>query len=118
MFDPVSRARGILHGGTSVLALLLCASCGSLQSNVGRSTEQKPQANDSVTGTGQLAVSAVRATALAGVRQPFTTLRTGLAMLWHRPREIVAGNLPVDLVPETHPAEVPGTPDFEALLDR
>ncbi len=100
------------------MALLLCASCGSLQSNAGRSAERKPQANDSVTGTGQLAASALRSTALAGVRQPFTTLRTGLAMLWHRPREIVAGNLPVELVPETQSAEVPGTPEFEALLDR
>lgn len=71
-----------------------------------------------VTGTSQLAVSAVRATALAGVRQPFTTLRTGLTVLWYRPREIVAGNLPLDFLDGPQPTEIPGTPEFEALLDR
>lgn len=71
-----------------------------------------------VTGTSQLAVSAVRATALAGVRQPFTTLRTGVAILWHRPREFVSGNVPLEVISEPQPAEIPGTPEFEALLDR
>ena len=117
MRDAVSRARGILRGGVPLLALL-CASCGSLRSNAGRSTEARPQASDTLTGTGQLAVSAFRATAMAGVRQPFTTIRTGLAVLWHRPREIVSGNLPVEILSEPQPAEVPGTPEFEALLDR
>ena len=99
--------------------LLLFPSCGSLRSNAFRSTDRLPQASDTVTGTGQLAVSSVRATGLAVVRQPATTLRTGLAMLWHRPREAVTGNLALDeLAPAPQPAEIPGTPEFEALLDR
>ncbi|QJE96397.1 phospholipase D-like domain-containing protein [Luteolibacter luteus] len=98
--------------------LLLFPSCASLRSNAFRSTDRLPQASDSVTGAGQLAVSSVRATGLAIVRQPATTIRTGLAVLWHRPREIVAGNIPLEeLAPVVQPAEIPGTPEFERLLD-
>lgn len=97
---------------------LLLASCGSLQSNVDRSVEGKPQASDSVTGSGQLAVSAVRSTTMAALRQPFTTIRTGLAVMWHRPREVVSGNLPVEIGFKPTPVEVPGTEGFELLLDR
>jgi cardiolipin synthase len=71
-----------------------------------------------VTGTGQLAMSAFRSTGMAAIRQPFTTIRTGFALLWHRPREVVTGNLPVEMLPESLPAEVPGTPEFDRLLDR
>ncbi len=96
---------------------LLCSSCGSLQMNVDRSTERLPQASGTITGSSQLAVSAFRSTGMAALRQPFTTIRTGLAVLWHRPREIVTGNLPVEILPGSQPAEVPGTPEFETLLD-
>jgi cardiolipin synthase len=96
----------------------LAASCGSLQSNALRSVERKPQASDPITGSGQLAVSALRSTSLAAIRQPVTTVRTGLAMLWHRQREVISGNLPVtiDLQP-SHEAR-PGSAEFEDLLDR
>jgi cardiolipin synthase len=97
---------------------LLCVSCGSLHSNANRSAERRPQASDAITGTGQLAASAFRSTGMAAVRQPFTTLRTGLALLWHRPRAIVTGNIPVEIMPEALPAEMPGTPEFDVLLDR
>jgi cardiolipin synthase len=97
---------------------LLCSSCGSLRMNAGKSTEQLPQASDMITGTGQLAVSAFRATGTAAVRQPFTTIRTGLAVMWHRPREVVTGNVPLEVLQEPVPAEVPGTPEFDLLLDR
>jgi len=63
-------------------------------------------------------VSAFRATTLAAVRQPYTTVRTGLAVFWHRPKELVSGNLPVRLELTPPPAEVPGSEDFEKLLDR
>lgn len=96
----------------------LVSSCGSLRSNADRSVERRPQANDSLTGSGQLAVSALRATALAGVRQPVTTLRTGLTVFWHRPKEIVSGNVPVRLELTPPPTEVPGSAEFEDLLDR
>lgn len=97
---------------------LLCASCGSLHRNADQSDELRPQASDRVTGTGLLAVSTFRSTGMAAVRQPFTTIRTGLAVLWHRPRAIVTGNIPVEINPGPLPAEAPGTPEFDKLLDR
>lgn len=99
-------------------ACLLFASCGSLQSNAERSVERRPQASGSVTGSGQLAVSAFRSTTLAALRQPVTTVRTGLAVMWHRPREVVSGNLPLEIELKPPPKEIPGTEDFERLLDR
>jgi cardiolipin synthase len=97
---------------------LLLASCGSLQSNAERSVERKPQASDPVTGNSRLAVSAFRSTTLAAVRQPFTTVRSGLAVMWHRPREVLSGNIPVEIDLKPAPTELPGTEDFEGLLDR
>lgn len=99
-------------------ACLLLASCGSLQSNAERSVERKPQVSDPVTGSGQLAVSAFRSTTMAALRQPVTTVRSGLAVLWHRPREVVSGNLPLEIQLQPAPVEVPGSEDFERLLDR
>ncbi|MCW1913135.1 phosphatidylserine/phosphatidylglycerophosphate/cardiolipin synthase family protein [Luteolibacter sp. GHJ8] len=96
---------------------LLCASCASLHRNADQSDEMRPQAVDPLTGTGQLAVSAFRSTGMAAVRQPFTTIRTGLAVLWHRPREIVTGNVPAEIIPQPQPTEIPGTPEFDKLLD-
>jgi cardiolipin synthase len=93
-------------------------SCASLHSNAGRSLDPRPQANDSLTGGGRLAASAFRATALAAVRQPVTTLRTGIAVFWHRPKEVVRGNLPVRLDLSPLPEERPGSAAFERLLDR
>jgi cardiolipin synthase len=102
----------------AITGTLLLASCGSLQSNALRSVERRPQASDPITGGGQLAVSALRSTSLAAIRQPVTTVRTGLAMLWHRPREVVSGNLPVEIdLQPSHEAR-PGTVEFEDLLDR
>lgn len=102
----------------AITGTLLLASCGSLQSNALRSVERRPQASDPITGGGQLAVSALRSTSLAAVRQPVTTVRTGLAMLWHRPREVVSGNLPVEIDLQPSHAARPGTAEFEDLLDR
>lgn len=59
-----------------------------------------------------------RATALAAIRQPVTTTKLGLAILWHRPREIISGNLPADTTPQPVLAEAPGSREFEDLLDR
>lgn len=97
---------------------LFLSACASLERNVARSSEGRPQASDSVAGGRQLAVSAVRATAVATVRQPFTTLRTGLVVLWQRPKEFILGNLPMTADHKPQPAEIPGTEDFERLLDR
>lgn len=94
---------------------LIFSACGSLSD---RSARTLPQASDTATGNTQLLASAVRSTSLSAVRQPYTTVRTGLAVLWHRPLGIVSGNVPIptDILPQ--PAEVPGTEEFERLLDQ
>ena len=94
---------------------LLFSACGSLSD---RSARSLPQASDTATGNTQLLASAVRSTSLSAIRQPYTTVRTGLAVLWHRPLGIVSGNVPIptDILPQ--PAEVPGTEEFERLLDQ
>jgi cardiolipin synthase len=76
------------------------------------------QASDGLTSGGNLAMVAVRATALAAVRQPVTTTKLGLAVLWHRPREVVGANLPVSLKANSVSREAPGTAAFEESLDR
>src|SRR5690606_30628205 len=86
--------------------------------NARNSAERLPQANDAVTGGGSLAATAFRATAVATVRQPVTTVKLGLAMLWHRPKEVVVSTIPVDFNAGPQPSAVPGTPEFERLLDR
>lgn len=75
------------------------------------------QSSDVVTGAGNLAMVSFRATAIAAIRQPLTSLRLGNTVLWHRPRELVSGNLPLDPTLRSPAPESPGTPEFEALLD-
>ncbi|MEO0017080.1 MAG: hypothetical protein RLZZ522_363 [Verrucomicrobiota bacterium] len=93
--------------------LVLLGSCSGLSSGARRA-----QASDMMTGGGTVAMAALRATAVSAVRQPVTTTRLGLAVLWNRPRELVSGNLPVDDSPQPALAEAPGTAEFERLLDR
>lgn len=106
--DQRSPVRGLLAG---LLALL--ASCAG-----GSSNARREQSSDAMTSTGTVAMAAFRATAVAAIRQPVTTTRLGLAMLWHRPRELMSANLPFDFAPQPVLAEVPGTAEFEHLLDR
>ena len=106
------RSQLFLHGILGGV-LTLQFSCSGVSSNI-----RLEQANDVVTGGGHLAMTAFRATAVAAVRQPVTTARLGLAVLWHRPREIVSGNLPLVPVQQAVPAEVPGTLAFEGMLDQ
>ncbi|MDB6079416.1 MAG: hypothetical protein JWO82_3163 [Akkermansiaceae bacterium] len=101
----------------ALLACSLTASC-AISSNARRSTELASQANNPVVGGASLAMTAFRATALATVKEPITTTRLGFALLWNRPREIVVSNLPVEIPSEPPEKEVPGTPEFEQLLDR
>lgn len=82
------------------------------------SQARQPQASDGLTVNRNLALAAFRATAVAAIRQPVTTTKLGLAILWHRPREIISGNLPLAAAPPPLPGVAPGTPEFEALLDR
>jgi cardiolipin synthase A/B len=46
-----------------------------------------------------------------------TTTKLGLAVLWHRPREVVSANTPIRTRRPIHIGG-PGTPEFEDLLDR
>jgi cardiolipin synthase len=89
------------------------ASCAVPGASTGR-----PQALDPVTGTGTLAMVAVRATAVSAVTHPITTVRSGFAFVYHRPRASLNGirPLPARL---RRPLEVAsGTPAFDALLDK
>lgn len=99
---------GLLTGG-----LALLGSCADVAPNA-----RREQSSDAITGTGNLAMVAFRATVVAAVCQPVTTTRLGLAVLWHRPRELVSGNWPVDTTPQAVLTDAPGTPEFERLLDR
>jgi len=97
----------------TVPLVLAVASCNTMGPDLPR-----PQASDPLTSTGTLAMVAVRATAVSAVTHPITTARSGLAFVYHRPRASINGirPLPARL---RKPLEVaPGTPGFEALLDK
>jgi cardiolipin synthase len=104
--------QSLRYGLISAL-LALHVSCAGTSSNV-----RMEQTSTGITSGGNLAMVAARATVLAAVRQPVTTTRLGLAVLWHRPREIVSANSPAGLTVQSVAAEAPGTPEFEVLLDR
>ena len=93
-------------------------SCSNISLNARQTTERASQASDPLTGSGNIALAAFRATAVAAVRQPFTTARLGIANLWHRPQVAVTGNLPQSAKPAPRLPEAPGTSQFEQLLDR
>ncbi len=63
-------------------------------------------------------LTSFRATALAALRQPVTTAKLGLAVLWNRPAELIRGNLPIRLTEITPIGEQSGSVEFEKLLDR
>lgn len=94
----------------------LC-SCGSMVGPSAQNSGPKTVTMDPMLAGKSLAESSFRATFLAAVRQPVTSARQGLAVLWHRPREIFVGNLPVDIEAKDALAETPGTAGFEKLLD-
>ena len=98
-----------------VLAAL--SSCVQPALNAEKSLERIPQANPAIESGIGLGATAFRATALSVVRQPVTTIRLGAALLWHRPREVVTANIPLDLNNGHLPDAVPGSPAFEELLD-
>lgn len=93
-------------------------SCSTVSSNARSTTERKEQASDTITSSAQIAATAFRATALAAVRQPVTTVKLGIASLWHRPREVVVTSIPVSLEsPQALPV-APGGWQFEQMLDQ
>lgn len=102
-----------LRYGLIAALLMLHVSCATTSSN-GRLA----QTSSSLTNGSNLAMLASRATALAAIRQPVTTAKLGLVVLWQRPRELVTANIPIDLTNPSTSTEAPGTPAFEDLLDR
>ncbi len=97
---------------------LLMTSCGSIRDNADRSLEGRPQTSDILASHTALGTAILRSTAVASINQPYTTIRTGLAVLWNRPRELVTGNTPIPLkLSHKNPQHAPGTPGFEAELD-
>lgn len=92
-------------------------SCGSLAGPSSQNSPPKEQTLKPGEATVQLARVTARATALAAIRQPFTSARQGLAVFWNRPREIVVGNLPLDAMPQEQTPFAPGSEGFERLLD-
>jgi cardiolipin synthase A/B len=97
--------------------LAALSSCVQPARNAERSLERIPQANPALESGISFGGTAVRSTAVALVKQPVTTLRLGVAMMWHRPREIVTANIPLDLNTGPLPDAIPGSPAFEHLLD-
>lgn len=100
------------------LAGVSLTGCGTLARNARLSQPGPEQVVDSVTGAGNLAMTAFRATAVATVRQPVTTTRTGFSLAWSRSREVVVGNVPAGVEPAGPPMDPPGSDGFERLLDR
>jgi len=101
------------HYGIIAVLVTIHVSCSGTSSNM-----RMEQTSSGVTSGGNLAMVAVRSTAVAAVRQPVTTTKLGLAALWHRPREIVSANAPLSLTAQSISTGAPGTPEFEDLLDR
>ena len=93
--------------------LALLVSCATVPSNA-----RKKQFSRGLTGNGQLALAMFRATTVAAIRQPVTTTKLGLAMLWYRPREIIHDLFPFAARIRPIPDKSPGTREFETLLDR
>lgn len=101
-----------------ILILLGSVSCSQLQTNARLSTEQSPPANDALVGGKNIALGLVRSTAISAIRRPVTTAKLGAVVLWQRPREVVAGNLPLEALLLAGTDEIPGSDGFERVLDR
>ena len=103
---------------TTALLLFSLSSCGTFKQRYELSTDgNQAAADDPLTGTWGLTRTLVRATALTAVKKPITSARTGAAMAWHRPTEIIRGNLPDWFVAEPLEGARPGGAAFERLLD-
>ena len=92
-------------------------SCGSLAGSSAQNSAPGAVALDPMLAGKALAETTFRGTVVATLKQPITTTRQGLAVLWHRPHEALTGNLPIDLEPQDALAETPGSVSFERALD-
>jgi cardiolipin synthase len=97
---------------------LLTTSCASFERNARRSSEAREQANPLPVTGGSIALLVLRSTAVATVKQPVTTLRTGGALALNRTRELIRSNISLDRVPRELPPYAPGSDEFERALER
>jgi cardiolipin synthase len=79
---------------------------------------RREQTNDLLTNSGNLAMTIFRATAVAAIRQPVTTVKLGIVSLWNRPSEMIDANFLARFSSQKAIKESPGTWQFEKLLDR
>lgn len=108
----------LLANGALLIPIAGLCSCGSLAGPSAQNSEPKSVTLDPLMAGKAFAETTFRGTVVATLKQPITSARQGLAVFWHRPREIIIGNIPVELIPITALTETPGTPDFEELLDK
>lgn len=94
------------------ISCLLLISCAGISSNA-----RQIQAIDGLTSSRNLASVAIRATVISAIRQPITTTKLGFAVFWNRPKEIIAGNVPGNMLPRLSSGHAPGTHAFERMLD-
>ena len=99
--------------------LLVLPSCSLISVNArqSRAVNVSRQSNDALTGTGNVAMSTLRATTIAALHRPIYAAKLGLILIWERPTELIRSNLPPGVVFGAAIPEVPGTPAFEARLD-
>ena len=102
----------------AMLSASLLGSCGSFQRNAQRSSERLPQTSDPLSSTFGIAATAFRSTVLAAIRQPVTTTKVGFTLFYQRSSEVYRSNFATANLHSRALAEVPGTPEFERLLDR
>lgn len=99
-------------------ALAFLPSCVQPSLNAEKSLERVSRVNPAIASGVGLGGTVFRATAVSALKQPVTTVRLGAAMLWNRPREVVAANIPLDLNSGPLPDAIPGSQAFEELLDK
>ncbi len=98
--------------------LLLVSSCSNVSTNARVTTERGSQATDGMISTANIVKTTIRATAIATLKQPFTTAHTGVAVIWQRPGDFIGRKLESLAPPAATPPAVPGTAEFEQELDR
>ena len=121
MVSYCSSMKVVLLPAVATIALMAISlsSCGTFrQRNELSSDGNQAAADEELIGRWGIARTLARATFLTAVKKPATSVRTGAAMAWHRPSEIVRGNLPDWFVAEPLEGSRPGGVVFEKLLDR
>lgn len=92
-------------------------SCGSMVSPSTQNSSPKTVTLDPMLAGKALARTTLRGLVIAGIKQPVTSTKRGLAVMWHRPSVVVTGNLPPEFVDEPFLPDAPGTSAFERMLD-